>query len=102
MHEITLTKFSNLLDQFQQNLTQRTLKMKGVHVCSNDGLRPYPRGDNYEMAKIHRRNSKIFFRTTERISTKLDTKQQSWVFTKRAHRIFKTENVVYLFISLLI
>ena len=31
----------------------------GIQVCSNEGPRPLPRGDNYEIAKIHWRNSKI-------------------------------------------
>ena len=35
-------------------------------------------GDNYEIAKIHGRNLKIFSRTTEPISTKLGTKHP-WV-----------------------
>ena len=25
----------------------------GIQVCSKDGTGPFPRGDNYEMAKIH-------------------------------------------------
>ena len=35
--------------------------MKRIQVCSNEGPRPFPRGDNYEIAKIHLRNLKIFF-----------------------------------------
>ena len=42
-----LFKFSSsspeLLGQFQPNLCK---------VCSNEGPRPFPRGDNYEIAKI--------------------------------------------------
>ena len=48
------------------------VRMKMIQVCSNEGLRLLPRGDNYEIAKIHWRNLKIFFsRTTVQISTKL-------------------------------
>ena len=27
--------------------------LKEIHVCSNEGPRPFPRGDNYEIVKIH-------------------------------------------------
>ena len=27
--------------------------MMGIHVCSNERPRPFPRGDNYEITKIH-------------------------------------------------
>ena len=56
--------------------------------------RPFPRRDNYEIAKIHGGNLKIFFsRTTGPISTKLGTKRP-WVkeiqgFTNIEHRILK-------------
>ena len=52
--------------------------MKGIQVCSNDGLRPFPRGDNYEIVKIHWRNLKIFSRITEHFSTKLG-QMHSWL-----------------------
>ena len=53
--------------------------VKGIQVCSNEGLRSFPRGDNYEIAKIHWRIWKIFFsKTTEPISTKLGT-MHHWV-----------------------
>ena len=29
------------------------LWVKGIQVCSNEGSRPFPMGDNYEIAKIH-------------------------------------------------
>ena len=48
--------------------------MKGIQVCSNKGPRSFPRGDNYEIAKIQWRILQIFFsRTTGPISTKLGT-----------------------------
>ena len=47
----------------------------GIQVCSNEGPHPFPRGDNYKIAKIHWQNLKIFyFRTTGPISTKLSIK----------------------------
>ena len=53
--------------------------VKGIQVYSNEGPCPFPRGDNYEIAKIHWQNLKIFFsRTTGPILTKLGTKY-SWV-----------------------
>ena len=27
--------------------------LKGIQDCSSEGPRPFPKGDNYEMAKIH-------------------------------------------------
>ena len=53
--------------------------MKGIQVCSNERPCPFLKGNNYEIAKIHWRNLKIFFsRTTKPISTKLGTKHP-WV-----------------------
>ena len=50
-----------------------------IRICSNEGPCPFPRGDNYELAKIHWRNLKIFIsRTARPISTKLGTKHP-WV-----------------------
>ena len=28
-------------------------RVKGIQVCSNEGHRPFPKGDNYEKANIH-------------------------------------------------
>ena len=50
----------------------------GIQVCSNEGPRSFPRGDNYEIAKIHYRNLKICSRTIGPISIKLCTKHP-WV-----------------------
>ena len=64
--------------QFQPNLAQSILGWLGV-VCSNEGPRPFLRGYNNEIAKIHWRTSKIFFlRTTGPISTRFGTKHR-WV-----------------------
>ena len=32
--------------------------VKGIQICSNEGPLPFPRGDNYEIAKIHWQNFK--------------------------------------------
>ena len=64
------------LGQFQPNLIgTKHPCVKGIQVCSNDEPKPFPRGDNYEIAKIHSWNLKIFFsRTNGPISTKLGSK----------------------------
>ena len=50
--------------------------VKGIQAYSIEGTRPYPRGDNNKIAKIH---SKIFFsKNNELISTKLGAKHP-WV-----------------------
>ena len=46
--------------------------VKGIQFCSNEGPRPFPRGDNYQIAKIHWQILKIYSsRTAGPISTKL-------------------------------
>ena len=50
-----------------------------TQVCSNEGPCQFPRGNKYEIGKIHWQNIKIFLcRTTGSISTKHRT-LQSWV-----------------------
>ena len=52
-----------------------------TQVCSNEGPRPFPRGANNEIVKIHLHNLKIFFwRTTGLIWIKFSTKH-TWVRT---------------------
>ena len=71
--------FSRTNEPISTKLGTKHPWVKGIQVCSNEGPRPFPRGDNNEIAKIHWRNSKIFFsRTNEPISTKLGTKHP-WV-----------------------
>ena len=54
------------------------LWVKGIQLCSIEGPALFPRGDNYEIVKIHLRNLKIFFsRTTRIIFTKLATMHPS-------------------------
>jgi hypothetical protein len=38
--------------------------VEGIHVCSNEGNIPSPRGDDSERVKIHRKILKIFFSRT--------------------------------------
>ena len=54
--------------------------MKGFQVYSNERPQPFPRGDDYEVAKIHCQNLQIFFsRLTGPIfATKFGTKHP-WV-----------------------
>ena len=48
--------------------------VKGIQVCSNEGPRPFQRGDNWEIIKINRQLLKIFSRTNGPFSNKLGTK----------------------------
>ena len=49
--------------------------VKGILVCTNEGPSPISSGDNYQIAKMHWRNLKLFFfRTAGPISFKLSTK----------------------------
>ena len=63
-------------DQFQSNLAQSILKCWGLNFFSNEGLRLFPRGDNYEIAKIHWRNLKILL------------KQLSQYFNQIWHKVY--------------
>ena len=66
--------FSRTIGPISTKLGTMNPWMEGIQVCSNAGPHPFPRGDNYEIAKIHWNNLKIFFpRTTEPISYKLGT-----------------------------
>ena len=59
---------------------QTTFLGEGIQVCSNEGACPFPRGDTYEITKIHYpAGTKIYFsRNIEPISTKHGTKHP-WV-----------------------
>ena len=60
--------------QISTKLGTSRLWVKGIQVCSNEWSHPFPRGDYYEIAKIHWQILKIFFsRTARSISTKLYT-----------------------------
>ena len=80
VHSLTFHIFiSRTTGSISMKLGTKHPLMKGIQVCSNEGPRPSPRWDNYEIAKIHFQNLKIFFsRTIWPISTKLGTKHP-WV-----------------------
>ena len=52
--------------------------MKVIQIFFKWRATPFPRGDNYKIAKVHWRNFKFFSRTTGPISTKIGTKHP-WV-----------------------
>ena len=86
IYEIAKIHWQMLKNLLLQNHTPISTKlgtkhswMKKIQVSSNEGLHPFQRGDNNEIAKIHWWNLKIFFsKTIQLISTKLCTKHP-WV-----------------------
>ena len=70
--------FSRTTGPFSNKLGTKHPRVVGLQVSWNEGSRPFPSGDNYEIAKTYWRNLKIFSRTTGPISTKLGTKHP-WV-----------------------
>ena len=49
--------------------------VKDIQVCPNEGLGPFPMGDNNQITKILGRNLRIFYsKTTGPFSTKVGTK----------------------------
>ena len=71
--------FSRTTGPISTKLGTNHLWGKGIQVCTNEGPCPFPREDNYHIAKIHWKILKIFFsRTTRPISTKLGT-NDLWV-----------------------
>ena len=79
---INFSHFHLLLQNHWANFNQTWHKAslsEGDLILFKWRARPFPRGANYEIVKIHWRNLKIFFsRTTESTSTKLSTKHP-WV-----------------------
>ena len=56
---VNFSHFHLLLQNHWANFNQTWPKAslgEGIQVCSNEGPRPFPRGDNYEIAKIHWQN----------------------------------------------
>ena len=45
--------FSRTSGQISTKLGTKHPYVKGIQVCSNEEPRPFPRGDNYEIAKTH-------------------------------------------------
>ena len=84
--------FSRTTEPISTKLGTNHPLMKVIQIYSNEGPRPFPRGDYYEIVKIHWQNSKIFFsRTTEPFSTKLGTKHP-WVKGIQACKLFTFYN----------
>ena len=74
IHWQNLKIFSKTIGPISTTLGQKEPLVKGIQVYSNEGSHPFPRGDKYEIVKIHWLNLKIFFsRTTWPFSTKLGT-----------------------------
>ena len=44
--------FQNQWANFNQTW-HKAFSSKGNHICSNEGPHPFPRGENYDIAKIH-------------------------------------------------
>ena len=62
--------FSRTTWLISTNLSTKHPWEVGIQVYSNQGSRPFPRGDNNEISRIYWQNLKIFFsRTTGSIST---------------------------------
>ena len=62
-YEIVKIHWRNLKIFFSRTTEPISIKLgtkhpwvKGIQVCSNNGPRLFPRGDNYEIVKIHWRN----------------------------------------------
>ena len=48
-----LTEFSETLRRLSVSVCKLFYIFIFIQVCSNEWPRPFPRGDNYEIAKIH-------------------------------------------------
>ena len=48
--------FSRTTGPISNKLNTMHPGVKGIQICSNEGQYPFPRGDDYEIAKIHWRN----------------------------------------------
>ena len=76
--------------------------VKAFQVCSNEGPRPFPRGDNYETVKIHWRNWKKFLLQNHGINFhqtwfKASLVEETQDFTNMDHSILKKEiNVFFI------
>ena len=67
--------FSRTTKPITTKICTKHSRAKGIQVCTNEGPHPFPGGDNYEIAKTHWWNLKIFFsRSTWQLSTKLGIK----------------------------
>ena len=67
--------FFRTTGQFSTKISTKHPWVKGIQICLNEGLLPFPMGDYNKIAKIHWRKFKIlFFRPSGLISTKPGTK----------------------------
>ena len=94
IHWRNLKNFSRTTGPISPKLSAKHPWVKGFHICSNKGPRPFQRGDNYQIAKIHWQNLKICCcRITGPISTKLGIKhllvKRTQGFTNKDHLITK-------------
>ena len=48
--------FSRTTEPISTKLNTKHYWVNGIQVCSNEGPRPFPRGDNYQIVKIHWQN----------------------------------------------
>ena len=63
--------------------------VQGIQVYSIERPHPFPKGDNFEIAKIHCVNLKFFFsRTTRPISSKLGTIHPHYLRVKEFFKKF--------------
>ena len=74
---------------------QGQFQLMRIQVCSNEGPHPFPREDNYKIAKMHWLKLRILFsRTTGPISTKLCT-MPPWVMVQmKGHTLFEGEIIM--------
>ena len=66
--------FSRTTEPISIKLGTKHSWVKGIKVCSNEGPRPSPSGDNSKHVKLYWRYLKIFSSTTAQLSMKLGTK----------------------------
>ena len=95
--------FSRITRPISTKLGIRHPWVKGIQVASNEEPCPFQRGDNNEIANIHRINLKIFFRTTWLISTKLSTRYPrmkgiQFFFQNKDHSILKKRDTINIIV----
>ena len=94
------TFFFRTIGLISNKLGTKHSLVKWVQIESNEGSRAHPRWGDYEKAKIHWRNFKIFFsRSTLLISTKLGT-THPWVkgiqsLTNKNHSVIRMEMIFF-------
>ena len=89
--------FSRTTGSISTNVCTKEPLVKQNQVCSNLELRPFLRGDNYEIAKIHWQNFEIFSRSIWQIATILGTKHRLVTDTQGCTRGFKLSKRRWVF-----